>query len=129
MLLTIQALIFLCRARRVQMSEDGEIFINEDTRKIATVCEKGGPRIEIAVGKSSEELAPLLMYLEADGLVKIQGPCYFNLTYSGYHYIQTLISSVLKFLLTSIAVPIIVAFLTTIISLWLTGAFTAGQAP
>lgn len=119
----VQALIFLYRAKRVQMKEDGEIYIDDSSKKLVTACEEGGPCVGRSIHKSSDELVPLLEYLEGQNLLEIQGPCYFRLKYDGYHYFQAIISSVLHFLLTSVFIPIVVAFITTLVSLWLTGVF------
>lgn len=109
------------------MKEDGEIYIDDNSQKLVTVCEKGSPCTEHRISRSSDELVPLLEYLEGKNLIEILGPCFFRLKYDGYHYFQAIISSVLHFLLTSVFVPIVVAFITTLVSLWLTG--TLKQLP
>ena len=118
--MTLQEIVFLIKARKVQRTEDGVIFINDHQQRLETVTEKGVPSISQKISKASEQLQPMLRHLELNGLVAIEGDCYFSLTYSGYHYVQMLLSSIGRFLLTSVAVPIAVSVLTTLITLWVT---------
>lgn len=125
--MTIQVLLFLFKARRVQKSECGEIYINDVDMQIQTEVESGESVVISKISKNSDQLCPMLEYMERKNLIKVLGQNYFSLEYDGYHYFQTMVSSVIKFMLSSVAVPIAVAFITTLISLWLTGVFTAPQ--
>lgn len=127
--MTVQALAFLCKARKVQMLEDGEICIVDKRKVMRTVHENGKQFVERKISKTSNELRPMLEYLEQKDLLEIQGDCFFSLTYDGFHYFQTIATGIIRFVLTSVAVPVVVAFFTTVISLWLTGVFKSPPAP
>lgn len=72
-------------------------------------------------------LKPSIHYLLDQKLLEKNGPYSIHLTHSGYHYWQTTVTAFLWFLMKSVAVPIVVAAATTLVTLWLQGVFTAGQ--
>lgn len=118
--MTLQEIVFLMKARKVQTAENAEIYINDRKLRLEMIAENDRPVCCRKTAKNSEQLQPMLKHLEKEGLVEIAGDCYFSLTYSGYHYIQELLSGVVRFLLTSVTVPIAVSVLTTLITLWIT---------
>lgn len=125
--MTIQALIFLHQLKMVQQSESGTIWIDDENKVMKTVIEDGVCKEQDVVIKDLKNkwtsIYSMTDYLQNKGLLTRQRMEYYFLTHQGYHYFQTILSQFLRFLLTSIAVPIIVAFLTTLITLWIQALF------
>ena len=119
--MTYQAYILLRQLKKVQKKEDGAIWVDEPDRKITTVVTFNDPAKSINLSKKWGSFYPTLNYLREQNLVEKIGSCHYSLTYSGYHYIQTAISSVLSFLFRSVLVPVAVSIITTLIVLKLFG--------
>lgn len=127
--MTIQALIFLHQIKTVQQSELGTIWIDDEKKEMQTVIDEENciplkPKA-ISLKRKWQSVDSMTDYLQQEGLLEQPHRGYYFLTHQGYHYTQTVISSLLRFLLTSIAVPVAVAFLTTLITLWIQGSFIA----
>jgi len=120
--MTIQTLIFLHQIKYVQMSESGEVWIDEDNKKMVTVIDDpDSSRKTCSLARKWHAVDSMSRYLEEENLLDYNGALgYMHLNFKGYHYIQAVI---VDFLLKSIAVPILVAVATTLITLWLQGFF------
>lgn len=114
--MTIQSLVLLHRLIRVQKNEHGSIWMDEENRKICTVIEQGQKPLCINLSKIWLSVRPRMSYLMSKGLLEQTGSSHYSLTHSGFHYFQTLAASALSFLVKSVAVPIVVAFLTALIT-------------
>ena len=113
--MTFQAFIMMHQLKKVQMKEDGVIWLDEENKQMITVTEANEPDITIDLSKKWASIHPLFEYLQEAGLISNKGRCYYSLTYSGYHYIQSVISSIIAFLFNSVFVPIAVSAFTTIV--------------
>jgi len=112
---TIQAIIFLHHFKKIQIKEDGEIWLDTDNQLMKTMLEnKGDPAKVRDLSSIWTSIPTMLQYLQDSGLLKRTGIDYYSLTYAGYHYFQTITSSFIRFLLNSIIVPILVSIITTI---------------
>lgn len=118
--MTIQALIFLSRLRFVQMSEENTVYFCSGQKTFHTIVEADSPRRSWKCKRSLNELTSMIEYLVDEKLLTHPQPEYLHLTYRGYHYIQTLVTLFLAFLLRSIVVPILVSVATTLVTLWIT---------
>lgn len=115
--MTFQAFIMMHQLKKVQMKEDGVIWLDEENKRMITVTEVNDPEITIDLSKKWASIHPMFEYLQEIGLISYKGRCCYSLTYSGYHYIQTIISSFIAFLFNSVFVPIAVSTFTTVILL------------
>lgn len=122
--MTYQALILLHQIKKTQINIDGEIWLDEDNRKMSTVVEVNAKCIETDLSSKWNSVKPTLTYLCETKLLQYNGQNYYSLTYSGFHYTQSIATSIVNFLFRSIFVPITVSGLTTIvlfvIERWLT---------
>lgn len=120
--MTIQALVFMHQIHKVQRTEDGTVWLDEENKKMITVAEENLSNTEtVYLSKKWGSVRPMLHYLQMQKLLDMQSLDCFHLTYDGYHYWQTFCTKIINFLLTSVGIPIVVSFLTTIIALWLEG--------
>ena len=115
-IMTIQSLIFLYQLKKAQILEEKFVYINDKEKTICTVSEKGGIVHTIDMAKKWNSVHSMLTYLKGYNLVEWSNNDYARLTHAGFHYYQTLFSSICNFLFRSIAVPIAVAFVTTLIT-------------
>lgn len=117
--LTIQAFIFLIRARRIQTKENEDLYYSDDLRQFQETHEKGQPFKSFRVKKDIQQMEPMLLYLKKKGLVVYKrGINYIRLTHAGYYYVQTILCSIARFAVSSIAVPVAVSLVTTLVTLW-----------
>ena len=123
--MTISAYRFLRKMKKAQRKPDGQIYIDFDRLEMKTIIEQGEPRTEVSIHAFKRSLYSILDYLKKEGLVTQLSLEGFQLTQSGYHYSQTLLSAAGRFLLASVLVPIIVAAITTLMTMWLTGSNSA----
>lgn len=115
--MTFQAYIMIRQLKTVQMQENGTIWIDEDNRQMMTVTESNQSGISIDLSKKWNSIFPMFQYLQEMHLLEKKSRFHYSLTYSGYHYTQTIISSFFSFLIKSILVPIGVSAFTTIVIL------------
>ena len=120
--MTFQAYTLLIKLKKVQITESGSIWFDDDNKKMITVIEtKNAKRVSVDFSKKWHTLPSTLSYLQSCGLLKKYNTDHCRLTHSGYYYTQTLISSLISFLIKSIGVSIATSILTTLISLKLFG--------
>lgn len=119
--MTIQALWLLGRLKYVQRYKDAWFAFEDDSNTIKTmyVSEKDVRRIKLIGYRNSLEstLDHLAdhKYIElVDGGGRVR--------HEGWHWRQIVMGKITSFLFRSVAVPVIVAFLTTLITMWLSGS-------
>ena len=126
--MTIQAFWMLHRLKRVQMTEDGSVILNRDDLTMTTLHEVTAPFRRESLARSKDSFDSILEYLERMGAIEITGPLNREImvTHDGWHMWQTALSKAISFLLRSIATPIAVSILTTVLTLkvtaWLSGS-------
>lgn len=117
--MTLQAILFLHRFKSVQMQENGSVWLDAENKLIQTVkTSPTAPSKTYPLTKQWDSVFSIIDYLESKKLLMQTGSAYFSLTHAGFHYLQNILSNIAKFLLKSVLVPIVVAILTTLISLW-----------
>ena len=119
--MTYQAYFLLRQIRKVQLSENGRVLIDPDTKLLQTYEGPSDKSRGIDLSKKWSSVPSTLQYLVDNGYATVKVHRYYKLTHAGYHYTQTIISSVCSFLIKSIGVPIGVSILTTLITLVLFG--------
>lgn len=119
--MTWQAIKFLYDFKKVQRTEDGIVWFDNDAKSMYTVIEAGQESTVKDLSKQWSSIPSMRLYLIEKGYMEKQSRNYYFLTHSGFHYYQTLFSSFLAFLTNSIGVPIITSILTTLVSLKLFG--------
>lgn len=125
--MTFPALILLHKIRKAQRSEGGWAWIDDEAHTITTVVEGNlfgeNKRNTISLAKKWDSIDSILEYLQSEGLLeyeRLHG--HLRLNHKGYHYFQDVVGG---FLLKSVVVPIVVAFVTTLITLWIQRIFFA----
>ena len=97
--MTIQSLILLRALKKVQISENRNVFVDHDALEIRTVSSPDKPCKTLSIKKYSDSYEAVLQYLKKNGLIEVTGP----------------------FLVKSVVVPIVVSAITTLVTLWITG--------
>ena len=131
---TIQALHFLCLLKKAQGKENEVVLLHTREMKAASRISAGqertSPIVDISRYKSS--LDSVLDFLQNKKYIEFENVpdrktrvIMVKVNHAGWHLLQTGIGRMLSFLLRSIAVPITVSILTTILTLkvteWLSG--------
>lgn len=120
--MTFQAYTLLIKLKKVQVTESGSIWFDDDNKKMMTVIEtQNAKKVSVDFSKKWHTLPSTLSYLQSCGFLEKYHADYCSLTHSSYYYTQTLISSLISFLIKSIGVSIATSILTTLISLKLFG--------
>lgn len=132
--MTIQALHFLCLLKKAQGKENEVVLLHTREMKAASRISAGqertSPIVDISRYKSS--LDSVLDFLQNKKYIEFENVpdrktrvIMVKVNHAGWHLLQTGIGRMLSFLLRSIAVPITVSILTTILTLkvteWLSG--------
>ncbi|MDL2235417.1 hypothetical protein LJC07_04585 [Christensenellaceae bacterium OttesenSCG-928-L17] len=119
--MTFSAFKMLRAIKKAQISEDNLVDINytEDIFITAMVAKDEAVRVSLA--EFDDGFNSTIDYLVSEGLMTIDADfrsrC--QLTHRGFHIVQTMFTGFLKFLVKSVAVPIAVSLVTTLIALWL----------
>lgn len=117
-----QSFIFLHQIKKAQRSELGTVHIDVENKVMKTVIDEGvctaSEQVVINLSKKWKSVDSITDYLQEENLLERIRPGQFFLAHRGYHYIQAII---IDFLFKSILVPIIVALLTTLATLWVKG--------
>jgi len=106
------------------MNEAYRVEVDTFSGLLTTLGSPRKERITEDLSKKWGSVESCIAYLEREGLLSVgperddHGSYTIQLTHSGFHYAQTVISAFLKFLAKSVLVPIAVAFVTTLITLW-----------
>lgn len=127
--MTFQAYCFLRKMKKAQRQPDGDVYIDFEGLEMMTVVEKGQPRTVVPIRQYKNSICSILDYLKQEKLIVQLGLEHFKLPQAGYYYLQTLLSGLARFLLGSVLVPIVVAIITTLITLWLGGGSNSTPAP
>lgn len=127
--MTVQAFLFLQKLKKVQRLEDSCVTILIDDLKMGVISLKGekesNPVLDIKQNKNNFQ--SILEFLERNNYVTCQEDrlgnkkvIFVTVLHDGWHLLQTFISKTISFLFRSIAVPIVVSILTTILTLRVT---------
>ena len=87
------------------------------------LCVHGRPETTYDYSQFRGEINAIFSNLIDEGYVRELGPNSFCLTFLALHYAQVRWHEVKQFLFRSILTPITVSIMTTLITLWLKGAF------
>lgn len=123
--MTAQALIMLSKLKKVQIHETGTFYVDNDNLFLCTVKDgEHSPVVRISIQKQEHSFYSIMEYLVKQGLVRVETPFYiYGVTHEGWCIWQTAASRFLMFLFSSILVPIVVSAITTLVALWINGAF------
>jgi len=122
---TFQAHCLLRKLKKAQVKEDNNIAIILSTMKAGVIVHQGEERetpiVDISEFKGS--LRSILPYLQEKNYIQYSEEklgreeiISVRVCHAGWHIWQTLFYKVLSFLFRSIAVPIVVAFLTSLVT-------------
>ena len=117
--MTIQAWCLLMKLRKAQIYEDYGFGVDFDTMKATTISLTETKRKTVELSNYSASIKSLLDYLIECGYIECNQFGNGAVLHKGWHLSQTLIWNALDFLFRSVAVPIFVAFVTAIITIWL----------
>lgn len=98
-------------------------IITEASSKIKLFSSDNPEEPSIDCSKYAGELLTILDQLEQEGVISFSQNYKntFHLTHKGLHYGSVMVEEFKAFLFKSVLVPIFVAFVTTLITLWLQG--------
>ena len=103
--------------KKVQMDDDHEVYIDYDDLSLTTVAELNAKRIILSVAKHKRFLESEINYLQRSGFIEIyDNPNLCKLTHEGWSHKSQKRKDFWLFLLKSVAVPSIVAFITAFIT-------------
>ena len=124
--MTYQERDLLMKIKKAQKREDKSVEIDELSNLISTDGVSERERIDIDLSKSWDSVKNRIYGLEKQGFLNIlpenpdTGNICVHLTHSGFHYWQTTLNQICSFLLKSVLVPIVVAFLTALFTVLIT---------
>lgn len=118
--MTMQALGLLYKLRRAQRYEDAQFGIDFDRNQVVTMLVEKPDSRTINVSLYRNSINKVLEYLEKEGYITINDSGYGQVLHKGWHWGQVFISKLGLFLFKSILVPIFVAFITALITVWVT---------
>lgn len=125
-MLTIQCHLLLRKLRHIQGTEDNRLFINVGECTV----QRESDAVEFALPAYSGKLHSMLLWLAMEHMVDTEidnyltaGQC--RVTHAGFHSTEVRAFNLLLFLGKSVAVPIVVAFVTA----FLTTRFLSGAPP
>ena len=119
--MTIQAWWLLKRLKQAQMKEDRQFGIIYDEMKIATIHDATEKSKTVKLICYRNSIHSVLDYLVRSEYIVCNAYGNGQVLHKGWHLGQTIFSSICMFLLKSIAVPIVVSFLTALVTMWLSG--------
>lgn len=124
-MITVQANGLLKKLKQAQVKEDNRIFILPDEMKAGIVTHQGEDRETpvVDISKYRGALLSILIYLKEQKYIEYEETTWgrknvfgAKVCHAGWHAWQTWIFKAASFLFRSIAVPIVVAFLTALIT-------------
>lgn len=118
--MTIQALLLLRKLRRAQRYEDAQFGIDFDRNQVVTMLVDKPDRRTINVSRYRNSINKVLEYLKKEGYITVSDGGCGQVLHKGWHWGQVFISKLGVFLFKSILVPVFVAFITALITVWVT---------
>ena len=118
--MTIQALWLLARLKYVQRYKDAWFTFDDENGTIKTAHVTPEDIREIKLTGYRNSLESTLDHLSDQEYIELVGGG-GRVRHAGWHWGQITIGKLVNFLFRSIAVPIFIAFITTLITLWLSG--------
>lgn len=118
--MTIQALLLLRKLRRAQRYEDAQFGIDFDRNQVVTILVDKPDRRIIDVKRYRNSINKVLEYLDQEKYISISDGGCGQVLHKGWHWGQVFMSKLGVFLFQSILVPIFVAFITALITVWVT---------
>ena len=118
--MTIQSLILLHKLKKAQQTEIGEVYIEDLNAMTVHDASSNISVVTVDLSSFKTSLASVLRYLNDNNMItQTSRYTYIKLTHAGWRYWQVFWSDFLSFLFSSIAVPIVVSFFTTLLTLWI----------
>lgn len=119
--MTIQALRFLGKLKKVQQTEDLSFGLDADTMKVFTICANSAYARTVDLSEHRDNAESLLRYLSDIGYISYDGDSTNGqVLHKGWHWKQTLLSDFIRFLVKSVLVPILVSIVTALITVLVT---------
>lgn len=119
--MTIQALSFIRKIRKAQITEHGSVYIDFDNMLASTCHTANEPCVTVSLKRYRNSARAILAYLQDLGYIKYDRPDYVDVLHKGWHITQSFVSTLGAFLVKSILIPIVVSIITTLIAAWLSG--------
>lgn len=122
----IQAFQLLRKLKKAQIELDEFVYIDHDALTASTVHESGKPCKVVKLKAYRTSLDSTLRYLQNQEYINCDDDCtVVQVMYSGWHFVNAMISDFIKFMINSIAVPIGVSIATTLVTLWIQSLLAA----
>ena len=103
---------------RCQRFEGNEIFVDYDSQTIGGFHENEESDLSVNFRYPESEMISIFNHLASEDYIIDTSGGYWNclsVTHKGNHHIQTAVSKIFRFLSESVVVPIMVAFLTSVV--------------
>lgn len=113
----------LNKIRMISFSDDDLLMVARPNRESAKIKLMSGGSKEIDVSDLCHEVDSILDQLAIDGYIQRKQSPYFSLTHKGLHPYAVKWDTLKGFLFKSVAIPIVVSFFTTFITLFLKSFF------
>ena len=116
--MTIQSLWLLMRLKQAQRVKDAWFSFDTEANKISTACLEAQYTKTIKLKGYKNSLESTLEYLASKNYIAL-GSGMGRVLHGGWHWGQIIAGKFAAFLFRSIAVTVVVAFLTALVTLWL----------
>lgn len=117
--MTIQSWWLLKKLKKAQRYEGAAFGIDTETMTARTLYVDSDDVQTVRIGAYANTLEPTLSYLEKCGYIRISSNNCGQVLHPGWHWGQITAGKFISFVIRSIAVPIIVSFLTALVAIWL----------
>lgn len=97
-------------------SDTDEVWIDYENEKFVKVHDASEPENSIPFPRNEPSVKGLLKNLSSEGFLVFDGEEYFSLTYKALYYSQIIRQERVQYFICSIFVPIILSFVTTLIT-------------
>ena len=108
--------------KKAQQVENGHVFLHDDGLEMWGKHPETGIEVHIPLKGFEHSAYPMLSYLIDKGLV-VQNSFAYAVTPAGWHYSEEQLSAFVSFLIQSVAVPIVVSIVTTLLTMWISSFF------
>lgn len=102
--------------KKLAFYDTDEIWIDYEHKRFVKVHDLSMPEVSLPFPKNEPSVSGLLKNLSDEGFLEFESEEYITLTYKSFYYSQIVRQERVRYFLRSVFVPIIVAFITTLIT-------------
>ena len=102
--------------KKLASCDTDEIWIDYEHKLFVKVYEGSAPEVSLPFPENEPSVSGLLVNLSDEGYLKFESEEYITLTYKAFYHSQIIRQERVRYFLRSVFVPIILAFITTLIT-------------